>query len=278
MRTSAVLALVAWTLVSPSGGWAETPATVFLEELTWTEVRDLVRAGTTTIILPTGGTEQNGPHMALGKHNVRAKALAAAIARTLGGTLVAPVLAYVPEGGLAPPSGHMRYAGTITLPEPVFEGVLESAARSFAIHGFRDVVLIGDSGGNQAGQEAVARRLNRGWAGTPTRAHAIDAYYRASTTGARALLESHGYQDLEIGSHAGALDTSLMLAVDPSVVRQERLRRAPGAGAWEGADGDPSRASAELGRLIEQTIVTQTVDAIRRSLARREATPVGSRP
>jgi creatinine amidohydrolase/Fe(II)-dependent formamide hydrolase-like protein len=103
-------------------------------------------------------------------------------------------------------------------------------------------------------------------------------YYRASTAGARALLQGRGYQDREIGSHAGALDTSLMLAVDPSVVRQERLRAAPGAGAWEGADGDPSRASAELGRLIEQSIVTQTVDAIRRSLARREATPVGSRP
>lgn len=278
MRTRAVLALVAWMLVSPSAGRAETPATVFLEELTWTEVRDLVRSGTTTIILPTGGTEQNGPHMALGKHNVRAKALAAAIARTLGGTLVAPVLAYVPEGGLAPPTGHMRYAGTITLPEPVFEGVLESAARSFAIHGFRDIVLIGDSGGNQAGQVAVARRLNRGWTAAPTRAHAIDAYYRASTAGARALLESRGYQDREIGSHAGALDTSLMLAVDPSVVRQERLRRAQGAGAWEGADGDPSRASAELGRLIEQTIVAQTVEAIRRSVARREATPGGSHP
>jgi creatinine amidohydrolase/Fe(II)-dependent formamide hydrolase-like protein len=278
MRTRTVLALVAWTLLSPPASAAETPATVFLEELTWTEVRDLVRSGTTTIIVPTGGTEQNGPHMALGKHNVRVKALGAAIARTLGGTLVAPVLAYVPEGGLAPPTGHMRYAGTITVPEPVFEGVLESAARSFAVHGFRDVVLIGDSGGNQAGQAAVARRLNRGWAAAPTRAHAIDAYYRASTTGARALLRSRGYQDREIGNHAGALDTSLMLAVDPGVVRQERLRAAHGAGAWDGADGDPSRASAEVGRLIEQAIVSETVDAIRRSIARRETTPAGSRP
>lgn len=278
MRTSAVLALVGWTLVAPAGSWAETPATVFLEELTWTEVRDLVRSGATTIIVPTGGTEQNGPHMALGKHNVRVKAFSAAIARALGGTLVAPVLAYVPEGGLAPPTGHMRYPGTITLPEPVFQGVLESAARSFAIHGFRDIVFLGDSGENQAGQEAVARRLNRAWAATPARAHAIDAYYRASTTGARALLRSHGYQDREIGNHAGALDTSLMLAIDPSLVRQERLRAVPGPGAWEGADGDPSRASAELGRVAVEAIVAQTVEAVRQSLARRQAMPVGSHP
>lgn len=278
MRTGAVLLLVGWSLVSPAASRAETPATVILEELTWTEVRDLIRGGATTIIVPTGGTEQNGPHMAIGKHNVRVKALSAAIARALGGTLVAPVLAYVPEGGLTPPTGHMRYPGTVTVPEPVFEGVLEAAARSFAVQGFRDIVFLGDSGGNQAGQAAVARRLNRAWAGAPTRAHAIDAYYHASTAGGRALLRSRGYSDAEIGNHAGALDTSLMLAVDPSLVRQDRLRAAPGPGAWEGADGNPSRASAELGRAAVEDIVTQTVEAIRRSLARRAALPAGGHP
>jgi len=278
MRIGAVLLLVGWSLLSPAASRAEAPATVLLEELTWTEVRDLIRGGVTTIIVPTGGTEQNGPHMAIGKHNVRVKALSAAIARALGGTLVAPVVAYVPEGGLTPPTGHMRYPGTVTVPESVFEGVLEAAAQSFAVHGFRDIVFLGDSGGNQAGQAVVARRLNRAWAGTPTRAHAIDAYYQASTAGGRALLRSRGYSDAEIGSHAGALDTSLMLAVDPSLVRQDRLRAAPAPGAWEGADGNPSRASAELGRAAVEDIVTQTVEAIRRSLAHRAALPAGRHP
>jgi creatinine amidohydrolase len=279
MRTSAGLLLVGWTLVTaPTVAWAESPATVFLEELTWTEVRDLIRSGTTTIILPTGGTEQNGPHMALGKHNARVKALSATIARTLGRTLVAPVLAYVPEGGLAPPTGHMRYPGTITLPEPGYEGVLEAAARSFALHGFRDIVFLGDSGGNQAGQEAVARRLNRAWAGMPTRVHAVDAYYQASTAGARALFRSRGYSDSELGAHAGALDTSLMLAVDPGLVRQDRLRAARDLGAGEGADGDPSRASAELGRTAVEAIVSQSVEAIRRALVQRDTAPGRSHP
>src|SRR5262249_43141537 len=67
---------------------AQGPGTVFLEDLTWTELRDLQAAGTTTIIVPIGGTEQNGPHMALGKHNVRAKALAEKIANQLGNALV----------------------------------------------------------------------------------------------------------------------------------------------------------------------------------------------
>ncbi|HIE91421.1 MAG TPA: creatininase family protein, partial [Acidobacteria bacterium] len=67
---------------------AQTPDTVFLEELTWTELRDLVETGTTTIIIPTGGTEQNGPHMVLGKHNVLVKHKAGEVARRLGDALV----------------------------------------------------------------------------------------------------------------------------------------------------------------------------------------------
>ena len=79
---------------------------VFLEDLTSVEVRDAIRSGTTTVILPTGGTEQNGPHMALGKHNFIVRYAAEQIARRLGKALVAPVVKYVPEGNTDPPSGH----------------------------------------------------------------------------------------------------------------------------------------------------------------------------
>src|ERR1043166_2532068 len=125
---------------------AQAPQTVFLEELTWTELRDQVQAGSTTIIVPIGGTEQNGPAMVLGKHNVRVKALSARIAAGLGHTLIAPVIAYVPEGNVHPPTAHMRFPGTITIPESVFEATLESAARGFRENGFRDIVLLGDHG------------------------------------------------------------------------------------------------------------------------------------
>jgi creatinine amidohydrolase len=70
-------------LCSAGPAFAQMPDTVFLEKLTWDEVRDSIAAGKTTIIIPTGGTEQNGPHMALGKHNVRIAANAELIARRL---------------------------------------------------------------------------------------------------------------------------------------------------------------------------------------------------
>src|SRR5216110_2478513 len=65
---------------------------VFLEDLTWVEVRDAIAAGKTTVIIPTGGTEQNGPHMVLGKHNFLVKHKAGEIAKSLGNALVAPVM------------------------------------------------------------------------------------------------------------------------------------------------------------------------------------------
>lgn len=98
-----LLLIAALCVASPA--LAQAPDTVFLERMTWDEVRDAIAAGKTTIIIPTGGTEQNGPHMALGKHNVRVTANANTIARRLGNALVAPVMAYVPEGAsIRPPA------------------------------------------------------------------------------------------------------------------------------------------------------------------------------
>ena len=218
------------------------PGSAYIEDLTWTELRDLIAAGKTTAIVPVGGTEQNGPHMAIGKHNVRVRLLAGKIAAGLGNALIAPVVAYVPEGGLDPPTGHMRFPGTITAPQDAFEKTLEYAARSLARHGFRDIVLIGDHGSYQNELAAVATRLNREWAKSPVRAHAIREYYDESAQGFAKLLERSGYPAAEIGTHAGLADTSLMMALDPALVRADRLH--PG----EGDNGDPSRASAGLGR------------------------------
>jgi creatinine amidohydrolase len=261
-----LIAITCLVVLAPIAARAAGPDTVFLEDLTWTEVRDAIRDGKTTIIIPAGGTEQNGPHMALGKHNARVRILSERIARGLGDALVAPVIAYVPEGAIAPPTGHMRYPGTITAPDDAFQKVLESAARSFRAHGFRHIVLLGDHGSTQAGQKAVAARLNREWAASGTRVHAIDEYYRAAETEVPQLLRTRGYRDAELGRHAGLTDTSLMLATDARLVRMDRLR--PGR-EGDGVDGDPSRATAELGQAGIDLIVSRTVDAIRKSITSR---------
>lgn len=244
---------------------------VFLEDLTWTELRDQLASGTiTTIIIPIGGTEQSGPAVALGKHNVRVKVLAEQIAQQLGNTLVAPVIAYVPEGNVSPPTSHMKFPGTITISDATFEQILESAARSFKLHGFKTIVLIGDHGGYQQDERIVADRLNVEWAKTSVRVFAALEYYKIAQGPYVQRLLAAGAKPSEIGTHAGLADTSLMLAVDPRMVRQDRLSGQTRFSAADGVyGGDPTRSSAQFGQLGIPLIVDGTVAAIQSFVAKQ---------
>lgn len=255
-------------LLTVAGRVTAAPVSVFMEDLTWTELRDAVRGGYATVLVPIGGTEQSGPHLALGKHNVRARVLAGRIARSLGNALVAPVIAYVPEGNIEPPTEHMRFPGTISIAPTTFAALLDDTARSLRAAGFRDIVFLGDHGGYQKQAHAAADRLNRVWAKTGVRAHALEAYYRAADAGFADILRGRGFTDAEIGLHAGLADTALMLAIDPKLVRSEQLATAATAGAGSGVRGDPRRASAELGALGVDAIVAASVQAIRRAVTR----------
>jgi creatinine amidohydrolase/Fe(II)-dependent formamide hydrolase-like protein len=257
---------------------AQTPSTdstVQLEQLTTTEVHDRIAAGTTTILIPIGATEQSGPFVALGKHNFRVRILAEKIAQKLGNALVAPVIAYVPEGSINPPTGHMRFAGTISIPDDAFNAMLEGAAKSFKQHGFCAIIFLGDHGGYQKNIEHVAQTLNRAWQAaaqkkstktTCPRALALSEYYRLSSSGFETVLLKQGYKESEIGKHGGLADTSLMLAVDAAAVRSAAMTRSRKATAIEGILGDPHHATVELGEIGMQLIVNGSVAAIRRAL------------
>lgn len=246
---------------------AARATSVQLEELTTAEVSAALRAGSTTLLIPVGGTEQNGPHMVLGKHNTRARLLSGRIAETLGHTLVAPVLAYVPEGNIRPPTEHMRFAGTISVPEAAFRSVLEATAESMRQHGFRDIVLLGDSGNYQGTLRSVAEGLNRRWHGTGVRAHFLGAYYEATQTTYVQRLRAQGLSAAQIGVHAATADTSLLLALEPAGVRTALLAQAAEQGRAGGTQGDPRPSSAALGQLGVQAVVESSVAALRQALA-----------
>ena len=227
---------------------AETPDTVFLEELTWTEVREAIDSGSTTIIVPTAGTEQNGPHIVLGKHKYRMNAGSERIARALGNALVAPVMTYVPEGKIDPPTSHMRYAGTISIPHDVFKAVLEYSARSLKVHGFTDILFIGNSGPNQRGMQEVSAMLNEEWASEEARVLYISDWYTSSYTAFDEWLLDQGETEETIGTHAGLRDTALLLAVAPGHVRTDRMSVGRGIDV-DGVSGDPTRATVEIGKI-----------------------------
>jgi creatinine amidohydrolase len=251
--------------IVPAAAWAATVhASTAIEDMTWPELRDRVQAGTTTILVPIGGTEQSGPHLTLGKHNQRARLLAAQIAERLGNAVVAPVVAYVPEGSIDPPASHMRFPGTISIPEASFEALLEASARSFCRHGLQDVVLLGDHGGYVKSLERVAARFDGVDKSKPVcHVHALGDYYRVTQTAFIDALKSRGFSSDEIGTHAGLADTALSLALAPDSVRQDLLARGPAPRVQDGVHGDPRRATAELGRVGVQLIVDASVKAIR---------------
>jgi creatinine amidohydrolase len=264
-----VLAIAAVVLVSPQLGTrpvltAPVTTQIQLKDMTWVEVRRALADGTTTVIVPTGGIEQNGPHMILGKHDYIVAEAATRIARAVGQTLVAPVVSYVPEGDYEPPSGHMRFPGTVGVPEPVFDGVLEGVARSLKIGGFKTIVFIGDHGQSQRVQSMVAERLTKAWGESGVRVIHLGAYYDDQVQIRRLLNE--GLTRAAIGDHASIIDTSELLSVRPEGVDLTRHSAARGVREPTGVSGDPSSATPERGASLLDMRVKAASAALRQAL------------
>lgn len=245
----------------------EAANTPWIDELTWMEVRDLIRDGHTTAIIPTGGIEQNGPYLATGKHNVILEGLCPAIAAELGNALCAPVVPFVPEGSIDPPSGAMRYHGTISVRDETYEALLDDIASSLAAHGFTDIVLIGDSGGNQRGMERVAATLNDRWAGTDRRAHFVREFYTPGWEETERYTEE--VLGIGEGEHDGYHDdiwvTAFMAVVDPETVRFDQ-RVDAGLASINGVSLVPLQKTIDLGERIVEFRSEYTARAVREAI------------
>lgn len=237
--------------------------TVFLEEMTWLEVRDAIREGKTNAIIATGGIEQNGPYLALGKHNFILRATTDRIARILGDALVAPIIPFVPEGDIDPPSGHMLYPGTISVTEETFRALLKDMARSLRAHGFLNIILIGDSGGNQDGMRAVADQLSAVWAEEETSIHFIPEYYDNPLW--NQWLDLRGVQQVDEGLHDDVRHSAIMMTVDPTTVRMQQ-RIAQGLFSINGVALAPADVTIELGNELVDYQATITANAIRMAI------------
>jgi creatinine amidohydrolase/Fe(II)-dependent formamide hydrolase-like protein len=237
--------------------------TVFTEEMTWMEVRDAIAAGKTTAIVATGGVEQNGPYLATGKHNYILRATTQAIARRLGNALVAPIVPFVPEGDIDPPTQHMRYPGTISVKESTFDALLIDICGSLRTNGFKNIVLLGDSGGNQAGMKRVAEQLHSRWGASGPRVHFVAEYYDYDEVAA--WLEKEGLHQVPEGLHDDLAVTAILMTVDPNLVRMKE-RGAAGKFSINGVELAPAAKTIELGKRIVDFRADATVRAIERAI------------
>jgi creatinine amidohydrolase/Fe(II)-dependent formamide hydrolase-like protein len=246
-------------------------SSLWLEELTWMEVRDRIADGVTTVILPTGGVEENGPFLSTGKHNLILEGTCPVIAERLGNALCAPIVKFVPEGSIEPPSGAMRFPGSISLEQSTYEALLTDIARSLRQSGFRDIVMIGDSGGNQRGMANVAAALAGAWAGSGTRIHFVREYYEPGweATEQFSARELGIVQTRDDGHHDDIWVTLMMMVSDPEQVRLQQRIDADLA-SINGVAIVPLERAVELGRRMIAFRAELTVDAIRRALTADE--------
>ena len=240
------------------------PDTVWLEEMTWMDVRDAMKAGKTSVIISTGGIEPNGPWLALGKHNYVLQANCEAIARKLGNALCAPIVKLVPEGNIEPKSSHMVSPGTMSMREETFAAVLNDAAESLQAHGFKNVIFIGDSGGNQASQKAVAEKLTAKWAGKALALH-IGEYY--DYAGAAKYMTAHGIvPSADDKMHDDPVISLNMFITDPKSIRYDARVKANKATINGVSLADRAKSTA-LAKQIVEFRAKITVEAINKAIA-----------
>jgi creatinine amidohydrolase len=254
------------------------PPDLRLERLTWTEITEAVAAGMDTAILVAGSIEQHGPHLPCETDCYYGLEMALRTARRLGTALVAPVV----RPGCS--QHHLGFAGTVSVPPDVLAAVVRAHLRSLIDAGFSRVVLTSSHGGNfvplaetepafrelcaAAGVELVPVLSLQGW---------IDALKEAPN--ARGLRQ----EDMP-AVQADLIETSIMLALHPEMVRLDRVERGfvgdfdlEGSFAERGLAaltdngvlGDPTQATAELGAEILDALERYLVRAV---TAQRAAT------
>ena len=238
---------------------------VWIEELTYLEVRDAIKAGKTTALVFAGSTEQNGPYLPGGKHKYAIQLVAESIARKLGNALVAPII----ELEAGDPADKYLEWGSLYLTLDTYKAVVRDIATSLKSQGFKHIVLMGDSGGNTAGLRAVAEELGPKWAGTAT-IHHIPEYYNWTGRGSvRQFVLDNGIPEKinADGIHDEYGLTAVMMAADPKHVRFDERVKA-GKTTINGVSILPKEKTIEMGKKIVEFRATVAVEAIKKAIGK----------
>ena len=264
------------------------PPERFLSYLSWTEVAALPDRENTVIVLPTGATEQHGPHLPC--------AVDAVICAGVVGHALARLPKEVPAYAMAPifygkSEEHLHFPGTITLTGETLLATMIEIGESVYRAGFRKLLIVNGHGGQPQVMEIMARemRLRHGdYIVVPQHT------WRLPHVAGRYMAD----REKKLAMHAGHAETAIMLALAPDTVHMERavtnyppefpskLLSPDGrpACAWTARDfgpsgiiGDPLPATREQGEAILESLATSWAQAITelhqlRWAAREEAT------
>jgi creatinine amidohydrolase len=222
---------------------------------TWPEVH---ASRPVTLVVPIGSCEQHGPHLPLDTDTRIATALATGLVDWLnaprpsatGTALMAPALSITASGE------HQGFAGTLSIGTEAMETVMIELVRS-ATWADR-IIFVNGHGGNAGPVERAARRLN-------DEGHRVLSWWPPTAIPAESII-------LTGDLHAGAIETSIMMALYPDLVGGsadadgigvdlDALRRdGVAAHSPTGVLGDPTRASAEIGKRLTEFLLTDLGD------------------
>ncbi len=248
--------------------------TLLMEQMTSKEIRDRVAEGFRTAIIPMGSIEAHGEHLPINTDSVVSRYLAEMVATRLGRTLVAHTF----------PLGHAprtQFAGTVSIPVEVVLEVLRAYFTALVRDGFQNVVLIPMHAENFQTLALFSPMLAMEFPGLKM----IPSIDVASMIESRnAISARHSISGEEAGWHAGAAETSEMLAIDPGLVRMKDAHRGylgpSGFGrslpetlrdGWVALDshgvmGDPTRSNAEFGREVLEALADGLADLVRAAI------------
>jgi creatinine amidohydrolase len=242
--------------------------TLWIEDLTVLEVRDLIKAGKTTALILTGGIEENGPYLTTGKHNNVLRAMGDPIARALGNALIAPIVTLEPGN-----PERVRMPGTVLLSPETFKAVVSDMAVSLKTQGFKHIVLLGDSGGNIKPLTEAAEALNVKWkaAGSDVRAYSIPEYYNYGEVEEFEKTTLGIHEQME-GLHDDYYISAIIAVHDPNGVRMPERMKA-GKFAINGVSLAPIEKTVENGKKIIAFRTEKTVAAIRKAMEAAKGSP-----
>jgi creatinine amidohydrolase len=240
---------------------------VWIEELSWMEVRDLLKAGKTTALLGSGGVEKNGPYTATGKHNYVLQTTLEAIARKHGHALVAPIVTWEPCN----PDRENLTPGSFCVTQDTYRALLRDAVTSLKSQGFTDIFMVADSGGNTQGMMDIAKELNATWMGKPARVYYIPEYYDEDRWSYNYLKQTLGIVQVPDVQSATRWDIhddyhyeALVAVQDPKLVRAEQRIKAKKFSIYGVEIGSIAKL-VENGKKLADYRATITVNAMKKA-------------
>jgi creatinine amidohydrolase len=242
--------------------------TVWLEELTQPEFRDMIKDGYTTVLILTGGVENNDGNLQMNKHNINNRLLGDMIARKMGKTLVAPLVTLEP--GNVGPNIQPGRAGPM-LSQATYAALLFDMGNYLRSMGFKEIYYLGDSGGNARGMTSAADSLTRLYAGSPDKVvfkHIPEYYNHTSVVQPYIQNELKIPEGIKIGASSGTsglheelgIDATMALA-DPQSIRYAQRVKA-GQAEINGITFESLEWLQDLGRKVADLRVNTTVKAI----------------